>query len=104
MGKKEGRGDFKILSLILDILELHMKSKKKINLVGGGNILFKAIERGVSHVFYKLVVEFLLSFKLLFKVLKSSNYFLKYDWSKSGSITGSLWEGKIKTAKKDYFI
>ena len=77
MGKKEGRGDFKILSLILDILKLHMKSKKKINLVGGGNIFFKAIERGVSHVFYKLVVEFLLSFKLLFSVLKYSIYFFE---------------------------
>ena len=24
--------------------------------------------------------------------------------SKSGHITGSLWKGKTKTAKKDYFI
>ena len=35
-----------------------------------------------------LFIEFLLSFKLLFTVLKNSNYFLKYDRLKSGRITG----------------
>ena len=37
-------------------------------------------------------------------VLKNSNYFFRYDQSKSDRITGSLWEGKTKTAEKDYFI
>ena len=49
-------------------------------------------------------IEFLLRFKLLFTVLKNSNYFLWYDQSKSGCITGSLWKGKTKTEKLDYFI
>ena len=29
---------------------------------------------------------------------------MRYDQSKSGHITGSLWEGETKTAKKDSFI
>ena len=29
---------------------------------------------------------------------------MRYDWSKSGCITGTLWERRTKTAKKDYFI
>ena len=42
-------------------------------------------------------IEFLLSFKLLFTVFKNSNYFLRYDRSKSGCITGFLWEAQSKT-------
>ena len=49
-------------------------------------------------------IKFLLSFKMLFTVLKNSNYFLRYDQSKSSRTTGSLWEGETKTAKKEYFI
>ena len=49
-------------------------------------------------------IEFFLSFKMLFTVLENSNYFLSYDQLKSGRIIGALWEGKTKTAKKDYFI
>ena len=43
-------------------------------------------------------VEFL---KLLFTVLKNSNYFLRYDWSKSGHITGEIpyGMGKLKRWK-----
>ena len=48
-------------------------------------------------------IEFLLSFKLLFTVLKNSYYLLKYDRSKSEATTGYLWEAQTKTAKKDYF-
>ena len=29
---------------------------------------------------------------------------MRYDQSKLGRITGSLWEGKTKTGKKNYFI
>ena len=36
-------------------------------------------------------------FKLLFTVLKNSNYFLRYDRSKSGCITGFLQEAQSKT-------
>ena len=46
-------GDFNILKLTLDILELQMKSKKKVlglqflsSLVGGGNSLFYFVKRG----------------------------------------------------------
>ena len=49
-------------------------------------------------------IELFLSFKMPFMVLKNLNYFLRYDQSKSSGIIESLWEGKTKTAKKDYFI
>ena len=45
-------------------------------------------------VFTKLKVA------LLSTIYKNSKLFLKYDHSKSGS----LWEGKTNTAKKDYLI
>ena len=66
----------------------------------------KAIGGGVSHVFYKLILFYrvFLRFKMLFIVLKNSYYFFRYDQSKSGRIIGSLWEGKTKIGKKDYFI
>ena len=61
--------------------------------------MFKAIGRGVSHVFYKLILFFRVFTKLqvVFYRLKNFKLFLRYDQSKSGRITGSLWKGKTKT-------
>ena len=46
-------------------------------------------------------IKFLLSFKMLFTVLKKLYYFVRYDQSKSDRLTGSLWERETKTAKKE---
>ena len=40
---------------------------------------------------------------MLFTDFKNSKQFLRYDQSKSEATTGTLWEAKTKTAKKDYF-
>merc|ERR1712240_47002 len=45
-----------------------------------------------------ILKSFKISFKLFFTALKNSNYFLRYDRSKLGRITGSLWEAQSKTA------
>ena len=48
----------------------------------------KAIGRFKPCFLLVVYFEFLLSFKLLFTALKNLNYFLRYDWSKLGCITG----------------
>ena len=60
----------------------------------------------VSHVFYKLIIFYRVFTKLqiAFDCFKISNYFLRYDRSNLGHLTGSLWEEKTKTVKLDYFI
>ena len=66
----------------------------------------KAIEGGgVSHVFYKLMLFYKVFIKLqvAFYRFKEFNFFLRYDQSKSDCITGSLWEGETKAAKKRVF-
>ena len=40
---------------------------------------------------------------MLFTDFRNSKKNLRYDWSKSEATTGSLWEAKTKTVKKDYF-
>ena len=54
---------------------------------------------GVDHVYNKLIIEFLLSIKLLLTFKKSSNYLLRYDHSKSSHIIGSHWKEKLKQQK-----
>ena len=61
---------------------------------------------GGKPCFYKLILSYRVFSKLqdaLYR-LRKFKLFLRYDQSKSGHIIGSLWEGKTKTAKKDYFI
>ena len=68
--------------------------------------MLKPLGGGVNHVFYKLILFYRVFTKLQvgFYRFKKLIYFLRYEQSKLGRITGSLWEGKTKTAKKDYFI
>ena len=57
-------------------------------------------------VFYKLILFYKVFTKLqvAFYCFKEFKLFFRYDQSKSDRITGSLWEGKTKMAKKVYFI
>ena len=49
-------------------------------------------------------MEFKLSYKMLFTVLKYSKLFLRNSQSKLEATIGFLWKAKTKIAKKNYFI